>query len=170
MRITGLFLAFSFLSLYTALLFRNVFLEKAHMELDNSRETIFVELESSHTQDTLHERLYYFTYSGKYRGSHFKKTEQVDSDYYHSHSEGKNVEAYAHRSSGNFIVSRLRENRIKPGRPFPFLMNFSLYGGLSVLVFFLAGSGMRHARKFMQRDVPTDTRYNNPVHNQSRHS
>lgn len=131
--IIGLALSLFAGSLWLSFETRNYLLNQSMYGLLISGRRIFVTLERGHVKHSPISNHYFFTYKGKVQKEFFEDTEEVSSHYFHSHSEGKNVEAVIYQDHTGLIHSHLRGNISTYYNDFRFLVRISeslFYSGL----------------------------------------
>lgn len=131
---SGFLLVFISVTTLFIFAFQNSAVEKNGLLVLNSEELIFVKLTESVKKSPSGN--YYFSYTGTYGGESFRKSERVDSDFFHITSEGKNVQAKIYRDRWGNIHSILRENKTPYGRNYDSVKTLSLWllaAGLAML-------------------------------------
>ena len=126
-RISGLILLILCGSQYLFLRWNERFNADIKAAPNSSNTHVFVEVTKRQRVRTLRSMYYFYTYTGLYRGDTFTGVEEVNSQYYHLHSVGKNVQATLYVDRAGNIYSHLRDNQIDYGRHLSRLQELSLY-------------------------------------------
>lgn len=137
--ITGLILTPILLVIYGNLAGRKTRLEEREVLIQKSGQPCFVSLERAHVQKAAQTTHYYFTYQILSDEIKYRTTEEVTSEYFHSHTEGRNVEALLYIDEGNLPHTHLRGNAMPGYDSLPGIMRVSLYGWMSSAAMLLLG-------------------------------
>jgi hypothetical protein len=109
-RVCGVLLFFSFGSEYLALVWRDQLLAAAESRLRAEGQAVFVTLTRAQIRRGFIGDRYYYSYSGAAGAVEFHGVEEVSPYYFHSYSEGKNVEAIVYIDASRNAFVRLRGN------------------------------------------------------------
>ena len=114
-RVCGVLLFFSFGSEYLALAWRDQLLAAAESRLRTEGSAVFVTLTRAQVRRGFIGDRYYYSYSGAAGAVEFHGVEEVSPFYFHSYSEGKNVEAIVYIDASRNAFVHLRGNDL-PGK------------------------------------------------------
>lgn len=123
----GLILMLVFGSSHLVLEIRDYHENVIQSKLEAIEDFVFVSLDRAQRIPTGGKNHYYFSYSGKYLNRDFVTLEEVTPDYFHRHSEGKNVEAKILMDPMGIIHTRLRKN-LKGNQSFDSIRSFTMGG------------------------------------------
>lgn len=149
-RVCGVLLFFSFGSEYLALAWRDQLLAAAESRLRTEGQAVFVTLTRAQIRRGFIGDRYYYSYSGSAGAVEFHGVEEVSPFYFHSYSEGKNVEAIVYIDSSRNAFVRLRGNDPPPDRNSRGLNQLSAAAallGLGLFVFGWLGALWRRRRR-----------------------
>ncbi len=138
-RVCGVLLFFSFGSEYLALAWRDQLVADAESRLRTDGSAVFVTLTRAQVRRGFIGDRYYYSYSGAAGAVEFHGVEEVSPFYFHSYSEGKNVEAIVYIDASQNAFVRLRGNDLPGERNSPGLNRLSAGAALVGLGLMIAG-------------------------------
>lgn len=142
-QVAGPLLLFAFGSMFAVLHARAA--GTAHIEerMRSSGALTFVSLDRAQQRRTFFgETQYYYAYSGRYRNISLQTVEEVSQQFFHLHSEGKNVQAVVYIDESGTPYTHLRGNSAPPMKDLTKLRNFSAFFAIIGLVFTAFGWGI----------------------------
>ncbi len=137
--VNGLILTPIFLIIFGNLVGRKNRMEEREAQVYRYGTPGFATLEKGHIQKGAFATHYYFTYQLLSDAFHYRTTEEVTTEYFHTHTEGRNVEALIYIDDGDLAHTHLRGNRMVGFDGLRGIMKVSLYGWILSALMLLVG-------------------------------
>ena len=142
-RLAGPLLLFAFGSQLLVLELRSASSANIEERMRSSGAFTFVSLDRAQQRRTFFgETQYYYAYSGTYRNISLETVEEVSPQFFHLHSEGKNVQAIVYVDESGTPYTHLRGNSAPPMKDLSKLRDFSAFFAIIGLALTAFGWGI----------------------------